>query len=170
VWSEVLDQWVSLLNGLLGIWKGKTVWRVVEVWGEHWNCEREGPSSNPAVTQFFFCLFLFWTLSIREVVHLPAVDHKQKIDHNLDYLIATSQFGPKSRALFPPKVYWMSPVLQLVITIPGLWLQSMLWLDSPIVDIIGERYIDWSTSCLLDWTHPGGKEFLDRVTIRDTIA
>jgi hypothetical protein len=82
-----------LLHGLLGIGKGKTVWRVVEVWGEHWNCEREGTSSNPGVAQVFF--LFFGILSIRKVVHLPAVDHKQKIHHKLDYPIATCQFVPQ---------------------------------------------------------------------------
>jgi hypothetical protein len=93
---------------------------------EHCNCKQEGPSSNPGVTLFLFCFV--WNKQ-----HLPAVHHKQKINHKIDYITATCQFLPEIKVLFPPKGYWMSPVLELVVTIPGLWLQSMLWLDSPIV-------------------------------------
>jgi hypothetical protein len=92
-----------------------------------YHCKREGLSSNPGVTLFFLFCFV-WNKQ-----HLPAVHHKQKINHRIDYIIATCQFVPEIKVLFPPKGYWMSPVLQLVITIPGLWLQSMLWLDSPTV-------------------------------------
>jgi hypothetical protein len=51
------------------------------------------------VAQVFYIYFLFGTLSIRKVVHLPAVHHKQKIDHKLDYRIATCQSVPDIQGL-----------------------------------------------------------------------
>jgi hypothetical protein len=104
---------------------------------EHWNCKQVGPSANPGVTFFFF--FFVWNKQ-----HLPAGHHKQKIYHKLDYLIATCQFVPEIKALFPPKGYWMSPVLQLVITIPGLWLQIHALVGLTHCDQVGDLCMEYS--------------------------
>ncbi len=79
--------------GYWGLGKGKLC-------GGWWRCGKNtGIVSERARVQIrvwpkFFFLF-FGILSIRKVVHLPAVDHKQKIHHKLDYPIATCQFVPQ---------------------------------------------------------------------------